>query len=869
MQAAHWTAVHSLFGVRSFERHSLCWLRKITVWDRPKEKYMRLRLRRCHRILYTLLPAALAPMAHGQTTTPDCTVAPYNVPAGYPTAATTAVQDQAHLMCLQGLLFPGPNSTPPVPLTRSGDANKPPNAWPTSLTTPETSNWTDALSHTIVRWGWGQWTTYDDSDSGGQANVLCNGAAGCTVAAQVGTSTGGALSGFGDYGPAGARPYPTGNAPLGDNYSVCTSSGCLAPYTYTPIDNFTMKDGVTKITTPTDWWVKRRPELLDLVQKELYGYLWPQSVWPTITWTISAVNTGTEPGTISCQTNTTTCTQGTIADGNTYAYREKTYTGTFSLANYPASAPALRNLPVLTMDCRFPANAQTKVPTFVAIGGATTATGHPFQYTAPLGYAACSYTQTLLQADAGGAATSSYLSGLINGGNWRGITDPGTLEAWAWGISRTIDEFALDPDPLGPDPDKIAVEGHSRNGKATLVTAALDDRIVAALPSGGGAAGTSFLRRNYGESIESIVGNGEYYWVDGYLMNYAGARCQKNPDYGPAGCTPAYMPRKVQDLDVDSPQVMALIAPRAVMTNGGTAGAYPGYGDEWQDPRGMFLSGSLSSPVWTLLGWPGQIIPAGTPFTVNPTPYNSGESIGGTPPFDTAFISGTVGYRRHVQGHTDVPEWPVFVAFASKYLSDVRPVITSGQTFALPATSSTVGTVQGTPGGGGSLTNWQIKGGTGAYIFAIDPSSGAITIPDRTKLNGNTSFTLILMASDGILPAHDTTITINPTIVNGTVQLLTTTNISKQADGSYQATVTVTNSGTGTAQNVVLASATFSGTTGTPAPQALISIAPGGYAVTTMAIPASVGTSGSRIVEQLSGTYTGGTFGGSLRTTLP
>jgi hypothetical protein len=32
----------------------------------------------------------------------------------------------------------------------------------------------------------------------------------------------------------------------------------------------------------------------------------------------------------------------------------------------------------------------------------------------------------------------------------------------------------------------VAVEGHSRNGKATLVTAAYDDRVVAALPSCGG-----------------------------------------------------------------------------------------------------------------------------------------------------------------------------------------------------------------------------------------------------------------------------------------------------------------------------------------------------------------------------------------------
>jgi hypothetical protein len=164
-----------------------------------------------------------------------------------------------------------------------------------------------------------------------------------------------------------------------------------------------------------------------------------------------------------------------------------------------------------------------------------------------------------------------------------------------------------------------------------------------------------------------------------------------------------------------------------------------------------------------LLGWKGQVIPEGTVFTSNPTAYNSGESIGGTPPFDTAFIDGTVGYRRHTQGHTDVPEWPVFVTFASKYLNDTRPVIAAGQTFDFPNRwSNEVGVVKGTQGGGGALQNWQIKGGTGAYLFSIDRESGMIRLADPQRLDPRTSnYTLTLMVSDGILPSHDQTVTIN------------------------------------------------------------------------------------------------------------
>jgi 6-phosphogluconolactonase (cycloisomerase 2 family) len=70
--------------------------------------------------------------------------------------------------------------------------------------------------------------------------------------------------------------------------------------------------------------------------------------------------------------------------------------------------------------------------------------------------------------------------------------------------------------------------------------------------------------------------------------------------------------------------------------------------------------------------------------------------------------------------------------------------------------------VKGTPGGGGPLENWQIKGGSGAYAFSIDPESGVIKLANPSQLTPHQRcYTLVLMASDGILPSHDTTVTIN------------------------------------------------------------------------------------------------------------
>ena len=808
--------------------------------------------------------------------TPDCTQPPYNLPAGLPTSSTTALQDQAHMMCVQGLQFPTAATNPPLSPTLLGDPNAPVNAFPTSLTAPNTSNWSDVPGFVVVRWQWGRWSTFDLPESGGVASVLCGSTTGvaptgCTEALEHGTATSGATQGYGDYGPAnqtsggfpipGARPYPTGNALLQGPApnTVCTSEACTATGHYTPLDIFKMKDG-TPVTNTKDWWLKRRPEIMDLVQKEIYGYQIPRALWPNITWVISAVTTGTQAGTISCITppGAGTCSTGVVADGKTYAYRQKTYTGTIDVSGYPA----VRNKPVISFSCRFPANAIGKVPVF--IGASETNTD--FQYTAPLGYGACGYTNGNLQADGGGASATSYLSGLIDQGNWRTPTEAGNFVIWAWGVSRMIDEFAQDPDPIGPDPDKVAIIGVSRDGKVSLVSQVMDDRIVASLPSDSGEGGTAFLRRNMGESIESITGDAEYYWMAGYLMNYDGPECSTNPNRGPAGCTPAYFPRAVEDLDVDSPEVISLVAPRAIMTNGGLTG------DSWEDARGMYMSGAIAAPVWQLLGWPGEIIPPDTQFTSNPTSYGTiQESVGGTPPPNVAFIDGTVGYRRHSQGHTDVPDWPVFVTFASKYMNDVRPAITPGQVFTMPASGSTaIGEVQGTNGGGGQISNWQIKGGTGAWAFDIDRATGNISIADRTQLNGASSYTLVLTASDGILPAHDTTVTINAAAnVAGVVQLITTTSLAVQTDGSYLATVTVTNTGTGTAQNVALTNAVLGSGSGTPGFQPLVSIPPNGIAIATVAFPASVGAPNSASVLKLAGTYTGGTFGGSSRVTLP
>jgi hypothetical protein len=583
-----------------------------------------------------------------------------------PDGTITTTQDRDQMLCQLGIKIPA------LPL-RLEDPNAPQNAFPRDPANPE-GNWTDPLGHTVVRTAFGQWHTYDSYPY--QTDLATR-------------LTGGAIAPFAAFGP-GSRPrYP-------DIELLRTDRG-------------------TKVRSPEDWWLKRRPEILKDVQDNLYGHIPDRSLWPAISWSAGPVTTGTANG---------------------VDYKQRLITGTIDISAYPE----VRNAPSIQCTLRTPlASEGHKVPVIVTFGSVNN-----WQYTAPHGYGVCSFNARVLQPDSGGANLSSYIIGLMNHGKWRKPDDWGALAAWSWGISRLIDYFETDPDV---DATKIGLEGHSRYGKATLVSAAFDQRIVIALPSSAGALGTSWARRAYGETLEFVAtSTSEYHWVAGNIMKYVG---ELHPG--------KFWPRKVWDLPVDAHSVMSLIAPRAVMTNGGTD-TPRGNGDAWQDPRGMYLAAAVSSEVWDHLGWTGLVIPKETQFTSGPD-----EADGGTPPFDTAFIDGTVGYRRHTQGHTDVPTWPSFVEMASKYFDDSRPMIEPDQSFVLGnASRNIVGKVRASDADGERLGNWQVKGGSGAYKFKINPATGTISIdkPSLLDFRHTDEYDLTLTVDDKKLPSLDTVVEI-------------------------------------------------------------------------------------------------------------
>jgi hypothetical protein len=181
----------------------------------------------------------------------------------------------------------------------------------------------------------------------------------------------------------------------------------------------------------------------------------------------------------------------------------------------------------------------------------------------------------------------------------------------------------------------------------------------------------------------------------------------------------------------------------------------------------------------------------------------------------------------------------------------------SGQTAANPATDKE--TPVGTDGetvtfsaGGNVLGTATLSSGV-ATLTLSSLSAGSYGV--SASYAGDTYFTSATSPS-------------TPLTVTGTVQLVITSTLSALS-GGYQEVVTVTNSGTAPAQNVVLSTATLGSATGSPLPVQLGTIAAGGSASTTLTFPSAAGADNTATAERFSGTYTGGSFGGTRRATLP
>ena len=365
------------------------------------------------------------------------------------------------------------------------------------------------------------------------------------------------------------------------------------------------------VTDAETWWRQRRPEIVEHFEREIYGRV-PETA-PAVHWTVVDESRRSLGGV----TVETRALNGRVDN---------------------SAAPGIEV--AIALELAVPERSEGAVPVVLELGfdpavlkgilaRFSEAEIRAFnggsrdgrEQVVARGWAFAELVATSIQADSGDGLTQGVI-GLANSGRQRNPEDWGALRAWAWGVSRAVDYFEQDP---RIDAARVALEGHSRFGKAALVAMAFDQRIAAAYISSSGEGGAKLWRRNFGEQIGNIAGRGEFHWVAGNFLKYAG-------------------PLTAADLPVDAHHLLALCAPRPVFIGSGTEG------DSWVDPKGMFLAARAAGPVYELLG-------------------RNGLGDAAYPPPGTALVAGDVAWRQHRYGHSPGPNWSHFLDFAERYFN--------------------------------------------------------------------------------------------------------------------------------------------------------------------------------------------------------
>ncbi len=356
--------------------------------------------------------------------------------------------------------------------------------------------------------------------------------------------------------------------------SASVTAGEFPPVSELPVreelpDLLTMFDG-TPVKTREDWRTKRRPELQQLIQHYMYGYLPPK---PQIEAKVTQTRSGLAGGKITLKEIE------------------------IRLTDLPESAPKIH------LALFLPSTATKPVPVFLALNacgnaavlsdpsitihesafrpkycGETVTRGSQTdywcaEYLASRGYALATFHESDVDPD-----EHNFQDGIHPFYADQPIPEksrPGTIAAWAWGLSRAVDYLLTDSQI---DARRVCVTGHSRRGKTALLAAAMDDRIALVVPHQSGTGGMALSRDSQQETVERINRVFPHWFSDQFTE----------------------FDQEVNRLPFDQHALVALVAPRPLLDTEGTQ-------DPWANfPRSLETL-KAADPVYKLLGSKGLV----------------------------------------------------------------------------------------------------------------------------------------------------------------------------------------------------------------------------------------------------------------------
>ncbi len=249
-----------------------------------------------------------------------------------------------------------------------------------------------------------------------------------------------------------------------------------------------------------------REEMLDILQREVYGYLPPKP--DEITWTV--------------EKNTIPNFCAGKADCDKVTLTSKMGDKEFSFPVYVTIPKGCKNVPFFIHINFRDAVPDRYMPTEEIIDN---------------GFAVLSFCYHDVTKDI--SDFTNGLSGVLLPDGKRGASAPGKIAMWAWAAHRVMD-YAETVDAL--DKNVSCVCGHSRLGKTALLAAATDERIKYAYSNDSGCGGAAITRGKIGEHISDSIKMFPYWYCENYrkyVDNEASLPCDQH--YLTALIAPRYL----------------------------------------------------------------------------------------------------------------------------------------------------------------------------------------------------------------------------------------------------------------------------------------------------------------------------------------